>query len=177
MEIKATSVYDLKTVTALTRLNMFKKVNHKKRMRTFGIIDAILICIIVFELLAFGFATPLWLMLSVLIISTFLYSYMYFLYPKIRYKASGKFADIKNHFVFYDDELAASTDSNEYNGTSTIKYTMLYKVMETSEYFFLFQNKLSVYVVDKTTLQNGTADNIREKLLPILQKQYIVCKY
>ena len=49
--------------------------------------------------------------------------------------------------------------------------------METKKYFFLYENKRQIFVVDKTTLENGTAEEMREKISAVIGKKYIVCKY
>ena len=49
--------------------------------------------------------------------------------------------------------------------------------METGKYFFLFRNKRQIFAADKSTLEGGTAAEIREKLQPVLGKKYVICKY
>jgi len=177
MEIKATSIYNLKTTQALMRLNMFKKADPKKRMRVEAIIATVLLALTIFDLIAFERSPSIWMMLGVLIVGTLLHSYMYFWLPKIRYKSSGKFADIQNTFIFRENEMSISSSIDNYTGSSSLKYTMLFKVMETNDYFFLFQNKLHEYVVDKSTIEGGTADGIRRVLMDVLKTQYIICNY
>lgn len=68
-------------------------------------------------------------------------------------------------------------DMGDYSGTTNIEYSILFKVMETSEYFFVFIQKQQVFLVDKSTVQGGTIEDVREVIKNALGKQYIICKY
>lgn len=177
MEIKASSTYDFETVQALMRLNMFQKADPRKRMRTWFIVATILLALLVFDFIAFGSSSILWTLLFVLIMCAFLYAYLYFGLPKLRYKAMGKFAGIHNRFVFRGNDMSVASSIDDYQGSTSLKYTMLFKAMETSTHFFLFQNKLNAYIVNKSTIDGGTAEDIRNALIAVLEKQYIICKY
>lgn len=176
MEIKASSIYDLKTTKALIRLNMFKKNDPKKQILIYGIIVLVLFVFLIIGLIATGDSSYVGL-IFLLALSSSVYSYMYFLFPKTSYKATKKLADVKNSFIFKDDEILLSSNTAEYTGNAAIKYTMLYKVMETSEYLFIYQNKVQVYIVDKSTIENGSVNDLRQVLSNVLKKKYIVCKY
>ena len=102
---------------------------------------------------------------------------MYFLMPRIQYNSMSKMKDIGNSYTFHDEYFTAATDSEDYKGDSIITYTVLEKVMETGKHFFIFQNKREVFLVDKSTLEGGTAEEIRGRLQPVLGKKYIICKY
>ena len=51
------------------------------------------------------------------------------------------------------------------------------KVMETEARLFLFQSKTQAYVVDKTTFEGGSAQDLRKVLTDVLGKKYVECKY
>jgi len=177
MEIKATSTYDLKTLKAFVRLNMFRKANPKKRMIIWGIIALLLTILIIAELITFGNSSGLLISLIVLWFAIGWYCYIYFLLPKIRYKATCKFADLKNNFIFTENQFEVFSNSDSYNGSCNMEYSMIFKVMETSEYIFIYQNKLQAYIVDKSTLEGGTIEQLRNLIINIIGKKYIICNY
>ena len=100
--------------------------------------------------------------------------YLYFILPKIRYKALVKMKGTENEYTFCEDVIKIVTTNNDYNGTAEINYSLLVKVCETSKYFFLFQTKNQVLVVDKSTIENGTADDVKNKLISYVRDKYTV---
>lgn len=102
---------------------------------------------------------------------------MYFLLPKIRYNSFARMKDITNEYTFCDEVLMITTKAAEYNGQGEIKYSLIVKVYETTKYFFIFQNKSQVLMIDKSTIVGGTADEIREKIQGAMSRKYIVCNY
>lgn len=176
MTINADCTYDLNSIEAFHRMNMFGKVNPIKRMKLFGIIDLILAFLLIIELIAFGNNIFLWILLCVLFVSTVVYCFMFFVFPKMQYKSAMKFANIHNKFVFSDDEFFVSSDTQEYSGNSRIKYSMLYKAVETNAYYFLFQNKISAFIVDKSNI-NENERTVLSQLLRNSVSKYIRCKY
>lgn len=116
-------------------------------------------------------------LLAVFVIVILLQIYMYFGLPKIRYKSVDKFVNLQNNFIFTEKNMIVSSDMGDYSGTTNIEYSILFKVMETSEYFFVFIQKQQVFLVDKSTVQGGTIEDVREVIKNALGKQYIICKY
>lgn len=176
MEITATSIYDQKTVTALTYASMFKKHNPKKRMILFAALDGIIIAVSILMLFLFDDRSPIQLLClgAVLIL---MQCYICLLLPKIQYRSMGKFAESCHVFHFTDDTVIITSSIDDYNGSCSIAYHMLYQVMETSEYLFLCQNKRQAFVVDKSTVQGGTVSELRAKLANIPGLRYILCNY
>ena len=111
------------------------------------------------------------------ILSVFIHCFAYWIFPKIQYKSLGKLADIENEFVFYDDVIKITSNNTEYSGEAELKYTVIPKVMETTKYLFIFQNRRQVYAIDKSTLTNGTMEDIRRKLKNYVNNKYIMCRY
>ena len=102
---------------------------------------------------------------------------MYFGLPNIRYKSLAKMKDAENEYIFCDNSLKTFTKSETYNGEAEIEYSIFVKVYETSDYFFLYQNNNQVFLVDKSTIEGGRIDDIRNKLSSFVKDKYIVCKY
>ncbi|MBR6764923.1 MAG: YcxB family protein [Clostridia bacterium] len=177
MEIKAKCKYDLDSVKAWTRLNMFKQADPKKRMILWNIIYTILCIVIIWEIVTFGTDALMLILLGVCLLFQLLVLFLYFIAPKIQYKALAKMRDAENEYFFGDDTLKASTKGEEYNGASEIQYSFFVKAYETSKYLFIYQTNNQVFVVDKSTIEGGTAEDIKNKLSAYMKDKYVVCKY
>ena len=176
MEIKAKCKFDFDSIRALTHLSLFKKANPKKRFFTWSIISAILAVVVIFEMIVFSDAMLIEL-LCVAGVLFLLESYLYFLLPKIRYKALAKMKNAENEYIFCDNVLKTFTKSQEYNGEAEIEYSLFVKVYETTKYQFLYQTNNQVFIVDKNTVEGGTTDDIKNKLSFYVKDKYIICKY
>jgi len=177
MEIKAKCKFDMESTKALIHLTMFKKADPQKRMILWSVTYLILFAIIILELIAFGSETTLLILLGVEVIWLLLMYHWYFMIPKIRYKALANLKDAENEYIFSDSKLKVSTNADEYNGSAEIEYSFFAKAFETSKFFFLYQTNNQVFVVDKATIEGGTAEIIRNKLKIYIKDKYIVCKY
>ena len=51
---------------------------------------------------------------------------------------------------------------------------MIPKAIETLDYLFIFQTRNQTFIVDKSTIVNGTIDDIRAKLIQYPHTKYIV---
>ena len=177
MEIKAKCKYDFKACKAMAHAYSYKK---KKPLKTVLIHIALAFALaflnfIVIKLTGADTVNMVAFVLCLLIVVLELL--MYFLMPQLQYNSMSKMKDMSNDYIFRDNDFVATAESEEYKGDSVIKYTLLEKVMETGEYFLLFENKRQVFLVDKTTVEGGTAEEIRQKLQSVLGKKYIICKY
>ena len=176
MEIKAKCKFDFESIRALTHLSLFKKANPKKRFLTWSIISGILAVIIILEMIIFSDAMLIELLCAAVVLFLIEF-YLYFLLPKIRYKALAKMKDAENEYIFCDNVLKIFTKSQEYNGEAEIEYSLFVKVQETSRYLFLYQTKNQVFIVDKFSIENGTVEDIRNKLSAFVKDKYIIRKY
>ena len=177
MEIKAKCKFDFDSIRALTHLTMFKKANPKKRLIFWSVAFAILFIVIILEIIAFGMDLILLVLLGVEMLWLMLMCFWYFIIPKIQYKSLAKMKEIENEYVFCDDVLRTFTKSQEYNGEAVIEYSLFVKVYETSKYFFMYQTNNQVFIVDKSTIEGGTVEEIRNKLSAFVKDKYILCKY
>ena len=177
MEIKAKCKYDLDSVKALTHLTMYKKADPRKRLIFWSAAFAILFIIIILEIIAFGFDTTFAVLLGVEIFGLLLIYFWYFIIPKIQYKSLAKMQNVENQYIFCDNVLKAFTKSQEYNGEAEIEYSLFVKVYETSKYLFLYQTNNQVFIVDRSTIEGGTVEEIRNKLFAFVKDKYILCKY
>lgn len=177
MEIREKCRFDYHSIKALTHLWIFKKAEPKKRMILWTIVDIVLVSIILLEIILFDVDIALFVLFGAAVIIYLLECYWYFLLPKIKYNSLAKMKDTENEYVFRDEKLDVFHKSEEYNGESEIKYSFIVKVMETSKYFFIYPTNSQVFIVDKSTIVGGAAEDIRNKLSSFVGNKYIICKY
>ena len=174
MEITASCIYDLKALTALLHLQMFKKSSPQKCIIFWMVSIAVVFAVLLLEII-FWEADMIFLA-ALLVAALLLMCYSYFWLPRISYKAQAKMKNAENSFVFGQQAVRITSRTAQYEGEAHIEYTLFVKVFETSEYFFLFQTKNQAYIVDKATIRGGTAKDIRSRLTPAVKK-YVTCKY
>ena len=177
MEIKAKCTYDYKGSKAISYVCSYKRKKPLKTMILHIILAAILALMALNLVRLMGEWGANALILVICALMVILELTVYFLLPRVQYNSMAKIKDISNDYIFRDEAFYVSTDSEEYRGDAEIKYSLLEKVMETGEYFFIFRDKRTVFLVDKSTFEDGTAQELREKLQLILGKKYMICKY
>lgn len=177
MEIRAKCKFDFDSIKSLTHLSSYKKSNPKKTVRSRAILCFVLLLVIVAELIVFEFDFVPIILIVVDLLVIAVNTFMYFGLPRIQYKALAKMKDAENDYLFCDDVLKAFTKSEEYNGEAEMEYSLFVKVYETSKYFFLYQTNNQVFLVDKSTIEGGSVDDIRNKLSSFVKDKYFICKY
>jgi len=176
MDVKARFTFTRESMRELVHFSMFKKADPKKRMITWSIIYAVLMLIVI---LTMGLIPDSqgWYYLLVIGLVLLLEYYLYFVFPVLQYNALGKLKETVNDYTFNDDTMKVSSQNPVYAGESELQYDMFWKAYETSKNFFLYQTKNQVFVVDKSTITGGTAEDIRSKLSEALKEKYIICRY
>ena len=177
MNIRAKCRFDKETIRALTHVSAYKKSNPRKTLTVRMILCIFLLVITLAEILFIGFDPVFFLIFFAVLLVIFLDCFMYFLLPVIQYKALVRLQNIENEYLFCDDALLVTSNGAAFSGESRVEYPVFVKVFETSRYFFLFQTKNQVYPVDKSSLESGCADEIRNKLKEFVKNQYKICKY
>ena len=176
MEIKAKCKFDFESIRALTHLSLFKKANPKKRFLIWSIISTIVVVVIILEMIVFSDAMLIAL-LCVAVVLFLLECHLYFLLPKIKYKALAKMKDAENQYIFCDNVLKAFTKSQEYSGEAEIEYSLFVRAYETTKYLFLYQTNNQAFIIDKNTIEGGIFEDIRKKLSAYVKDKYVICKY
>lgn len=90
------------------------------------------------------------------------------------YSKAGKMKDAKNEYVFTDSEIREFSYGEGLESKTLITYTDIIKVTETHRFFFLFITKQAAYIIDKQTIEGGTAEELKMKLLAYCPKKYEV---
>ncbi|MGN1202000.1 MAG: YcxB family protein [Eubacterium sp.] len=167
MEIRAQSVHNEKTI------KKYAKVTLKQYQLPIFITIDILSFLLV--LLSTRSIIP---SLIFLIIMTVYIVLIYVFSVKALYKAQGKFKETVNYFLFRDNDFTCSsrTIDGGYQDRTVISYSFPVKAIETNEYLYIYIQKNRAYIIDKKTIENGTIDNIRCKLMPILGNKYKIIK-
>ena len=180
MNIKAQTTLDEKTFQALYKLNMVGTSKPKNRFIFWGVVLAVAVAVVVVEIILSDGATPImWAVLVILLLFPLLYYRMYKVAPKKRYKKLGAFQDSVNTFHFTDDAVLVTSHNSRggYLGEATIYYSMLRRVRESDDYFFVYQDRFNVYLVDKSSIPEHLIDDVREQLCISGKSHYKRCKY
>lgn len=166
MEIRAQSIYNRETLTKYT------KVNLRQKLPLFLAIDFL------FFLNILQSTHSLTNAIIGFIIMTIVIFILFAIVIKRQYKMMGKFQEQVNYYLFRDNDFTASskTVNGEYNAQAVINYTFPVKVIETDFYLYIYTSKNAAHIIDKRTIENGTIDNIRCKLMPLLGKKYKITR-
>ena len=176
MEVKASGTFDYKTIQAFMRLCFFGsrwKTGPKKKLIIYSIIYAVLALAITAEIVLLEFSPGLMVLLLIIVFLLLWMYFMYFAYPKIHYHALGKMKNITNNYVFTDDTIHLTAASDGYFEETTIRYSYIVKVIETPNYLYIFQTKTQAHIIEKSTITNGTIQDIRQKLSAAVSGKYI----
>ncbi len=176
VEIKAKCKHDLDSMKALIHIWMFKEANPKTSMLGWSIIFGFVLTNIILQMILSPSITRIPALL-VVIGGYFLICDRYFLLPKRQYKSMVNMKDIEQQFIFGDQVLIRTCKNDRYNSQSELEYSLLVKVYETSKYLFLFQTIREVIIVDKSTIEGGTIQDIRKVLSNCIKGKYTICTY
>lgn len=177
MNINAASKNDKRAVRALIHLTFFGKNGPKRKLIKYAIIYGIINLFVVLSGIMIDDYSIVPYVLLIDVIFVVWFTYGYFLMPSMQYKAQKKFADIENVFTFTDDSMFVVSEAEDFSGEEKYGYSVLHAVKETKEFFFIYPDKTKAYVIDKTRLDDGVADVLKQKLMFVLGDRYTVCKY
>ncbi len=177
MEIKAKCKFDKANTRALAHLSSYKRFNPKKTVTARTVFCLILLLLLLAELVVSGFNIIPMILIIVDILVIVIDCFVYFILPEIQYKSLSKMKETENNYIFSDNVLKIQTKSEVHSGEHEIEYAMIQKVYETSGYFFIYITRNQVFIVDKSTVEGGSHEDIRNKLGDYLKGKYIICKY
>lgn len=177
MEITAKGVLDYDSIKAVTYVSVYKKKNPQKAFIWMNIWCIGLVLLFLTEIVLFGPDRRSIMLISVAIMLILLNFYLYFWFAKIQYNALHLMKNTENTYFFRENHIKVFSVGAQYSGEAELQYSMIPKVMETQKYLFIFQSKNQAYVVDKTTIVNGTIEDIRAKLHQASNAKYILCRY
>lgn len=175
MQLKAKCTFDFDLCKAFVHVTFYKKANPKKAFAFSLAFYLILLFATTAELILFKDPLSVGLLLVGVLLTTYVF-FLYFGMPRIQYKSLAKMKDIENTYTFCDDAFKVSSKSDEYNSETQIAYSMLLKVYESSEYFFLYHASYQCFIVKKSSIEGGSVDDLRNKLYSVVKK-YNICHY
>ncbi len=160
MEIKASSVYDKKTIVSYTKQSI-------KRLKP--------LYIILYALIGFLFVVNLYGVIALnesktsllfpVLIGAFFVLYIYVFLPKFNYKMQKTKTDAVNEYTLYDTKFVVISTAKGITGTSEVEYSTLNRVLETKDYIFLYIAKEKAMIIDKSTVTNGSIEEIRSAII------------
>lgn len=162
MEIKASSKYDYITVTMLQRFHF--------RMR-FKLLNILIFVVTVFMVFSFTLMAvysyiPFNVMVTGAAFTLMLAAMMftYFCMPKIQYKNDKINKDAENTFLF-KQEIEIISKNNYQTTMSTQNYNAIWRIYENKNYIYMFLDPNKAEIVDKSTIEGGTAEDLRMLLI------------
>ena len=177
MQIQAGCTLNYESIKALTHVSFYKRKEPRKTFIVRCTYSVVLTLAIFVMILVYGMDMTLLLLLFCAAVITGFYCFCYWQLPKMQYKALQGMRGLEIEYTFFDESMRVANKSDQMRGESEIRYVAISKVMETSCYLFIYQNKNQVYVVDKTSMAEGATAEVRKALTPYVKEKYILCKY
>ena len=175
MEIRAKSRHDIENFKSFSNVMLFGKRNPRMQFVVWLTLNLLISGLTTVLCLTRGnFAFFLAMCFS--LYSTFRFLYLSLLRPRLAYKHSGFLKDREINFVFRDETYTVWVDTEEIKGPAEIKYSLVVRVIETSENFFIYVWGGTIHIVRKSTIDEGDLEALRAKLLSITPK-YFVANY
>jgi hypothetical protein len=115
-----------------------------------------------------------WLMAMIPLAITALYFYTRNIAGKRSFRKSKTTKGLKYHFEFKTTDFEASYTSDVASGTTTMRVDLLYKVYETKDFIYLYVNRRSAFILDKSSLDQSDALELKSRLQKVLRKKYIM---
>ena len=181
MDIKATTIYNEKTIKDFIAFSFYKGKNYKTRRRIYfflwPVLMLLLLGLIVFDVVTDTVGEMRWTVVPLFFFCLFVWVGMSYLLPSILFNRSKKLLGIENTFVFYEDEFLMSSESPLFQGNSRMKYSAMHKVYETENYIYLFLTSVQAYLLDKGKIAGETVEELRGLISRQLPPgKYVVCK-
>lgn len=85
-------------------------------------------------------------------------------YPRCMYRRPWK-QDRDKKYIFRYSFFDKYYEEKCLSQKCVVKYTDIYKVFETGQYFYIYRDKNTVSVVDKSDIQGGSSEDVKEKLI------------
>ncbi len=167
MEIQAKATYDKATLRKFAFADL-------KKMKAANLILIIIVSLgLLFSLLDMLLLDGSPIMFFVLLAVTGSYFiYLYLLIPYLATRQLKTASPVKNEYVFTETKFTAASSSAGFSGTSEIEYSMLFKTVESKEFFYLYVSKNQAMIVDKGTVTESEAETIRQTIMFVLGKKY-----
>ena len=176
MEIKASSKYDWKTVKKFNKFHNFTK----NKALNISIIILDVLCIFGFCLMcALQLLTFELIMIYLLLLFTnLMVAFTRFVFPKMQYKQNKLLHGVVNNIAFKDNAMLIEQCGENTSATAEINYEAVWRVYETKEFIYVYVNPRQAHIVNKSTITDGTAVDLRIFLTKAvgMSKYKVKCK-
>ena len=82
-------------------------------------------------------------------------------------------AETEQQFQFFEDRFMCNqVKGNEFNDFMQAKYSVLFRVIETKEQYFLYLSRTQCFVINKVDLTSGTIDELNRILTNALTVKF-----
>ncbi len=181
MNIAGTSIYDLKTLKALNKYALCKRMPPWLKLTVYPVLATVLLAIFLAKLFVIGEFDKYIIFISLLVYAcSALIIYAYLFSPKNQLRGFAKKGGIiRNNFLFDATGFAVGSEneSGSIKSTGRIEYSSLVGVAETKEYILFRNTNRTFYIVEKATLVGNDGDALQTLLKSIFQKKYVTVKY
>lgn len=165
MDIVVKTTYDLDAFKAMNRIVAFRGKSPAKRLVWMAVASVFVAAVMVFMTIHARELLPLLIACCIIdLLCVGVTVYMAVGLPRVQLKAHERFGLPDITYTFGEAALSYQTSSENYTDSGEIKYAAFAKAVETDEYFFLYQTANQIMIVDKSGIQNGSAEDIRERL-------------
>lgn len=89
---------------------------------------------------------------------------------------NSTYKDSSTSYTFSENVFTAITSDGETRGESAIEYSKIPKALEGKEYFYIFANENSAYIIRKSAFAEGTPEELRNILKTELKDKFIIKK-
>ena len=174
MEINAKTTCSIKAVQLFTRASLFRMM---KPITEVSVTLAILLFGALFSVVNIirePYMNYLRILLVVSIVVIILEILLYFIPGKMQYKSFVKLGNPTSFITFTDNivKMVTENERGDLHEKNEYCYNVFCKVVETNEYIFLFLTERSAFLIDKSTIENGSEEEIRAKLQSAFDKKY-----
>ena len=178
MEIHARCKCDYACIKEMAHATMYRYFNPSSVLVSTFILSGMFLSLQLCDIIIYGIEENTLLFMTYPFILSGITAYFYWGIPKLQYKSMGKFQGVENEYVFEDESFKTITKSESYNAEGEIQYSLIPRVIETSKYMYVYQNNHQAYAIDKSTITNGTVEELRDKLKQYVpKKKYNICRY
>lgn len=156
------------TYETYKELNEFHFSSRKRGNKIFLIMLSIII-VLCGILLIFLKSYPMGIVYTILGIFFLVWAYVA---PKIATKVMSKSDKMLDNLIntdtFYDEYFENTNEQSN----AKIFYNQLYDAYEAKDYFYLYVNRRSAYIISKNGFKEGTSENFREFLQEKLKERF-----
>jgi len=170
MEIRGSCVYSYEMIKDMAR-------NNRVTLWLRRVVSVVCVLSLVFMgivQLVFGFDGKI--TAYILIYTGLMVLYYYVTSARFQFKQMGALKDALVEFTFREEALRVEHHVEGNEGVSELRYAVLEKIIEAPRYFYFYQTKNQAFVVEKSTFSGGTAEELRQRIQPVLGKKYKIRK-